>query len=253
VYAYGTICALTVDALWQLWPLTQATTSLPHSLSLVASLDSPSFESFDGIKWAKKDDTEFPPYAAVLPVILRCLIASIVTAIGSMLIFGIIRFLVLRSENGLKLAYYVLPPAVFITAWINMYFVFTKVSSTMCFVASTSYCCIACVRLHTRKHTVDTHTNMLCTATHASTLLILTQTCPVLQHTNTQQQVANKTIKWTENKAQWVAALIALAASTIAAFAVMLLIKSKAVRDMKADVTLHLRLLQVAQRLYSDR
>jgi solute carrier family 20 (sodium-dependent phosphate transporter) len=132
VYAYGMICALSVGAIWQLWASwagynVSATQSIIGAIVGFALV----WEGADGIKWAKKDDTKFPPYAGVLPIILSWFVAPVLTAIGSMLIFGIIRFLVLRRENGLKLSYYVLPPAVFITTWINMYFVFTKVSATL--------------------------------------------------------------------------------------------------------------------------
>jgi solute carrier family 20 (sodium-dependent phosphate transporter) len=161
VYAYGMICALSVGAIWQLWASwagynVSATQSIIGAIVGFALV----WEGADGIKWADKDDSKFPPYAGVLPIILSWFVAPLLTAIGSMLIFGIVRFLVLRRENGLKLSYYVLPPAVFITTWINMYFVFTKVSSTLLIQTAHSY------NAHTAKHT---HTCTLIAHPSAST------------------------------------------------------------------------------------
>jgi solute carrier family 20 (sodium-dependent phosphate transporter) len=161
VYAYGMICALTIGALWQLWASwagynVSATQSIIGGIVGFALV----WEGADGIKWAKKDDSKFPPYAGVLPIILSWFVAPILTAIGSMLIFGIIRFLVLRRENGLKLSYYVLPPAVFLTAWINMYFVFTKVSNSTLF-SSAFHCCNA--------HTAHAYTHTCTLSSLAST------------------------------------------------------------------------------------
>jgi solute carrier family 20 (sodium-dependent phosphate transporter) len=128
VYAYGMICALSVGAIWQLWASwagynVSATQSIIGGIIGFALV----WNGVDGVKWADKDDSKFPPYAGVLPIILSWFVAPLLTAAASGLIFGLCRFLVLRRANGLQLSYYVLPLAVFLTTFVNIYFVFTKV------------------------------------------------------------------------------------------------------------------------------
>ena len=53
-------------------------------------------------------------------------ISPILTGFASGSLFLILRTLVLRRKNGATLALFVLPVAVFITFFINIFFVFTK-------------------------------------------------------------------------------------------------------------------------------
>lgn len=53
--------------------------------------------------------------------------APVLGAIASGIMFWILRFLVLRRSNAYDLAFWVLPPFVFLTAWIDIFFIFTKV------------------------------------------------------------------------------------------------------------------------------
>jgi hypothetical protein len=151
----------------------------------------------DGIKWADNDDSRFPPYAGVMPI-LGWFVAPILTAIGSMLIFAIIHFLVLRCENGLKLSYYMLPLASILTAGINMCFVLTKVSSAQ----------RSCIHIYKCVHWLYSH---MCTAAAAQLIVCIhnnyTHCLYSLKHdmplhcTATHTQGANKTTKRSENKA----------------------------------------------------
>jgi solute carrier family 20 (sodium-dependent phosphate transporter) len=132
VYAYGMLVALSVGAMWQLWASwagynVSATQSIIGGIVGFAIV----WDGLDGVKWAKKDTSKFPPYAGVLPIILSWFVAPVLTAAASALVFAVCRFVVLRRANGLKLAYYVLPAAVYITTFVNTYFVFTKVTSYM--------------------------------------------------------------------------------------------------------------------------
>jgi phosphate/sulfate permease len=90
------------------------------------------------VKWAVKNDRNFPPYDGVLPIILSWFVAPILTASASAGIFAICRQFVLRRSNGVARSYYVLPLAVFITTWVNIYFVLTKVRAEC---ACESCCC----------------------------------------------------------------------------------------------------------------
>jgi sodium-dependent phosphate transporter len=133
-YAYGMICALSSGALYQLWA-SYAGYNVSATQSIIGGIVGFALIWGGGsaVKWAEKDDSgkTFPPYKGVLPIILSWFIAPILTAAASALVFLVCRTLVLRRENGEKLAYVVLPFAVFLTTWVNMYFVFTKGAKKM--------------------------------------------------------------------------------------------------------------------------
>lgn len=82
----------------------------------------------NAVNWAVPDTTgsSFPPYKGVLPIVLSWFFSPILTGIASALIFGLTRVLVLRRKNSYILSFWVLPFAVMLTSWINIYFVFTK-------------------------------------------------------------------------------------------------------------------------------
>jgi sodium-dependent phosphate transporter len=84
----------------------------------------------DAVVWAQKDPTgsSFPPYKGVVSIVLAWFIAPALTGAIAAILFFALRFLVLRRRNAYTLAFWVFPPLVLITTWINMYFVFTKVS-----------------------------------------------------------------------------------------------------------------------------
>lgn len=75
------------------------------------------------VLWATPDPNSFPPYRGVVPIIMSWFFSPILTAIASASIFATIRFLVLRRKNAFNLAFWVLPPAVAFTTFINIFFV----------------------------------------------------------------------------------------------------------------------------------
>ncbi len=81
------------------------------------------------VNWALKDPTgaTFPPYKGVVPIVLAWFVSPVLTATASVLLMLILRTLVLRRENSYSKSFWVLPPFVVLTTWINIYFVFTKV------------------------------------------------------------------------------------------------------------------------------
>ena len=78
------------------------------------------------VNWASPDPGAFPPYKGVLPIILSLFISPVLTGAVSATLFFTLRTLVLRRSNAAMLSLFVLPLAVFITFFINIYFVFTK-------------------------------------------------------------------------------------------------------------------------------
>jgi len=79
-----------------------------------------------GVLWAQPDPDSFPPYKGIVPIVLSWFIAPVLSAIASMIIFTTIRALVLRHQNAQERSLWVLPPLVFFTVFINIYFIFTK-------------------------------------------------------------------------------------------------------------------------------
>lgn len=80
----------------------------------------------NAVVWAQKDSGSFPPYKGVISIVLAWFVAPVLTGAASAIIFALVRFLVLRRKNAYALAFWCLPPMVFITVFINIYFVFTK-------------------------------------------------------------------------------------------------------------------------------
>jgi sodium-dependent phosphate transporter len=80
--------------------------------------------SGSAVQWATPDPASFPPYKGVVPIICSWFFSPILTGIASALIFVVLRTLVLRRENAYNLSFWVLPPAVLITIFINILFVF---------------------------------------------------------------------------------------------------------------------------------
>ena len=75
---------------------------------------------------ASNAELPFPPTKGVLAIVLAWFFSPVLTACASSILFLLSRHLVLRHDNAYKRSFYVLPPMVFLTFWINIYFVLTK-------------------------------------------------------------------------------------------------------------------------------
>jgi len=127
VYAYGMMCNLLIGTLWLAFTSYKGwNVSSTHSIIGGILGFSLVFAGKDGVMWAVPDSKSFPPYKGVVPIILSWFVSPILTGTASALIFTSTRALVLRRPNSYKLSYYVLPPMVLLTTWINIYFVLTK-------------------------------------------------------------------------------------------------------------------------------
>lgn len=82
----------------------------------------------NAVVWAQKDPSgsTFPPYKGVVSIVMAWFVAPILTGATAALIFGLVRFLVLRRKNAYAMSFWCLPPMVLVTVFINVYFVFTK-------------------------------------------------------------------------------------------------------------------------------
>ena len=127
IYAYGMVVALSVGFFWQIGASYLGyNVSATHSIIGAIMGFALVYDGVNAVNWAKPDPTKFPPYTGVVPIVLAWFVAPVLTAAGSIIIFLIVRTLVLRRKNALALSYWALPPFVFLTIFVNMYFVFTR-------------------------------------------------------------------------------------------------------------------------------
>ena len=80
----------------------------------------------NGVLWDVASPNAFPPYAGVVPIVVSWFFSPIFSGVASYLIFVTVRTFVLRSSEPVKRSYYVLPLLIFLTIWINTYFVLIK-------------------------------------------------------------------------------------------------------------------------------
>ena len=84
-----------------------------------------------GVNWASPAKGQIPPFSGVVPIVVSWFASPIVTGCLSALLFMLLRTLVLRRKNALLKSLLVLPFAVALTLFINIYFVFTKGAKKM--------------------------------------------------------------------------------------------------------------------------
>lgn len=85
------------------------------------------FGGGSAVQWATPKPGSFPPYGGVVPIICAWFISPILTGAAAALLFFILRTAVLRANNAYFRSFWALPPAVFVTFFINVFFVLTKV------------------------------------------------------------------------------------------------------------------------------
>lgn len=134
IYAYGMMISLGVAGFLQiLASYLELNISATHSIIGCIMGFSLVFKGKDGVLWAVKDNSgdSFPPYKGVVPIFFSWVISPVLTGLTSALIFTLCRTLVLRRNNPAIKSLLVLPCAVFLTTWVNVYFVFTKGAKKM--------------------------------------------------------------------------------------------------------------------------
>lgn len=127
VYAYGMVCALGVGTVWQLIACYAGyNVSATHTIIGAIIGFALVYGGGSAVQWATPDPASFPPYKGVVPIICSWVFSPLLTGIAASLLFLLLRTVVLRHKNSYNLAYWVLPFAVAITTFINIFFVFTK-------------------------------------------------------------------------------------------------------------------------------
>lgn len=131
-YAYGMIIALAVGFFWQWWASSKGlNVSATHSI--IAGIMGFSFVwgGPKAVNWASPAPGQIPPFSGVVPIVISWFASPIVTGCVSALLFTLLRTLVLRRKKALIKSLFVLPFAVALTLFINVYFVFTKGAKKM--------------------------------------------------------------------------------------------------------------------------
>lgn len=134
VYAYGMMISLGVAGFLQIFAsYLGLNISATHSIIGCIMGFSLVFKGWKGVLWAVPDTTgtTFPPYKGVVPIFFSWAFSPVLTGIASALVFTLCRTLVLRRKESAIKALWVLPLAVFLTTWVNIYFVFTKGAKKM--------------------------------------------------------------------------------------------------------------------------
>jgi solute carrier family 20 (sodium-dependent phosphate transporter) len=127
VYAYGMVCAMTVGFIWQLlcsrWKLNVSST-----YTIVACIIGFSFVwgGPKAVNWVTWDRKLTPPFGGIVPIVLAWVISPLLTGVIAWLLMLTIRTFVLRRPNRVKLSIASLPVSVFLTLWINIFFILTK-------------------------------------------------------------------------------------------------------------------------------
>lgn len=132
VYAYGMIIALSVGFFWQWWASSKGlNVSATHSIIAGIMGFSLVWGGGKAVNWASPAPGQIPPFSGVVPIVVSWFASPIVTGCISAMLFLLLRTLVLRRNNALIKSLFVLPFAVALTLFINVYFVFTKGAKKM--------------------------------------------------------------------------------------------------------------------------
>lgn len=79
-----------------------------------------------GVLWIVKDPSSFPPYKGIIPIVLSWVFAPLLTGLSAAFIFWVVRTFVLRHPDSRQRVFWVLPFLVFVTSFVNIFFIFTK-------------------------------------------------------------------------------------------------------------------------------
>lgn len=84
------------------------------------------FRGEAAIVW-NDEKADFPFRSGISVIVMSWFTSPIFAAIASAIIFFLCRVAVLRRENSFQKTFYVLPVAILVTAFINIFFVLSKV------------------------------------------------------------------------------------------------------------------------------
>mmetsp|Transcript_17660 Transcript_17660/g.44470 ORF Transcript_17660/g.44470 Transcript_17660/m.44470 type:complete len:629 (-) Transcript_17660:305-2191(-) len=126
VFAYGMLCAIISAWMWVTFATyMELAVSTTHSIIGAVLGFGLVFGGGGAIVWNQKID-EFPYTKGLVPVVVSWFASPIISSIVAAVLFLLNRTLVLRRQNSTLFAYFALPPLVFVTVYINIFFVLYK-------------------------------------------------------------------------------------------------------------------------------
>lgn len=126
LFAYGMLCALASSSLW-VFLATYMGLAVSTTHSIIGSVMGFTlvWKGSDAIVWSQRIN-EFPYVKGVVPIFVSWITSPLMSSLLSMLLFYVNRLIVLRNKNSTAIAYYTFPPLVFITVFINLFFILFK-------------------------------------------------------------------------------------------------------------------------------
>lgn len=126
VLMYGMLCALAASTTW-LYTATYLELPVSTTHSIVGGIMGFSlvFKGVDGVVW-NKTVPDFPYVAGFVPVVVSWISSPIVTAILSAGFYSGIKYFIFKSANGVWRSIHLLPFVVFVTFFIEAFFILSK-------------------------------------------------------------------------------------------------------------------------------
>lgn len=126
LFAYGMMCALFSASTW-VFIATYFGLAVSTTHSIIGSVMGFTlvWKGTDAVIWSEPIN-EFPYVKGVVPIVVSWVTSPIMSSLLAMTLFFVNRMLVLRRQNSTFLAYYALPPLVFTTVFINLFFILYK-------------------------------------------------------------------------------------------------------------------------------
>ncbi len=126
IYAYGMLCSLLSASTWvSLASRYGYAVSTTHSIIGSVIGFTLVWGGNNAIIWVEKTD-EFPYVKGLVPIVISWFTSPLMSSMIAAVIFLGNRHLVLRRHNSSQAAYFALPPLVFLTIFINLFFVLYK-------------------------------------------------------------------------------------------------------------------------------
>ena len=126
VLMYGMLCALAGSTTW-LYTATYLGLPVSTTHSLVGGIMGFSlvYKGADGVVWMKSIP-DFPYVAGFVPIVISWVSSPIITGAMSALFYSFIRYFIFNSTNAVQRSIYFLPPVVFVTFFIESFFILSK-------------------------------------------------------------------------------------------------------------------------------
>jgi len=131
VYAYGMLCALVCATTW-LYVATYYELAVSTTHSIIGGVVgfSLAYKGEEAIIWNDEADV-FPFRKGITVIVLSWFTSPIFAAIASSIIFFLCRTLVLRRQNSFEKTFWIMPFAILLTVFINVFFVLSKGAGKM--------------------------------------------------------------------------------------------------------------------------